>query len=275
MNKEDFINSVLLDWSMRISSGILLEDLNEENLEGLHSSLVSNGIDEDKAIEVVNEVSVIVEKGKHPERQAYNKNGILVTFPTPEYKARAIAKGTHSEQNPKVAQSNLFGGGQQAPSSATPDAKIPAPQGSTPMDAGQSTLPSSDSSQTQTPPAQKELPDTGTPGTPAVPSTPSSAPSASSVGTPAQGQLASEPVAQSVATPTNVSPPPQPPTPLPTTKSPGEVAAEKEIIKKIMSSNDSLAPMGNVGLEEQLKKLTKVAIEMNLNEAVKFLSKHL
>jgi hypothetical protein len=52
-------------------------------------------------------------EGKYPERQAYNTNGILVTFPTPEYKQKAIARGTHFEENPKRGQANVFTGDEQ------------------------------------------------------------------------------------------------------------------------------------------------------------------
>jgi hypothetical protein len=46
-------------------------------------------------------------EGKYPERQAYNAKGILVTFPNPEYKTAALARGTHFEVDPKKAQSNI------------------------------------------------------------------------------------------------------------------------------------------------------------------------
>ena len=49
-------------------------------------------------------IPYIVTEGKYPERQAYNADGLLVTFPTPEYKQRAIARGTHFEKNPKAGQ---------------------------------------------------------------------------------------------------------------------------------------------------------------------------
>jgi hypothetical protein len=39
-------------------------------------------------------------EGKYPERQAFNKDGVLVTFPTPQHKAKAISRGTHFEENP-------------------------------------------------------------------------------------------------------------------------------------------------------------------------------
>jgi hypothetical protein len=275
MRDENFLNSILTDWAARSPDGLLSESLNEDSLEALHATLMQNGLSEEDSMGMVNDVSVISEKGKHPERQAYNKNGLLVTFPTPDYKARAISKGTHFEKNPKVAQSNLFGGGQQAPNAAAPAA--PAAGGS-PMDAGSSTLPQSDSQQAQTPPAQKEVPDPGTPGTPAAPAPAgTSAGSSPSTDAPAQGQLATEPPPVAPA-PANVAPPAAPPTPSPVQKTPQEIAAEKEVIKQIMNQGDTLPTVPGVsstGVTEELRKLTKVALEMNLNEAVRFLSQHI
>lgn len=271
MCNEQFINTVLLDWATKSPNGLLADLTNEENLVSLYESLTLNGMSTSESIDIVNDVSVISEKGKHPERQAYNKNGILVTFPTPEYKARAISRGTHFEKDPRAGQSNLFGGGQQAPNKATPTGEVPGNNvASSPMDTKQSELPQSDTANQQTPPAQKELPEPGSPGTPA--STPTSPPLTS---TPAQGQLATEPKTTSPETP-NVSKPTTPQVPVNVQKTPQEIEAEKQIIKQVMDTNDVLptvAGVGGVGITEELKKLLRVAIEMNLTESIKFLSK--
>lgn len=262
---ESFINSILLDWAANCDDGS--PTLDEQGVESLYNSLILNGLNENAAYDVA---SVIVEKGKHPERQAYNKNGLLVTFPTPEYKARAIAKGTHFEKNPKVGQSNLFGGGQQAPNQPTTDGQSP----NTPMDAGSSELPKSNTQQPQTPPAQKEIPEPGAPDTPASPPSGGST-TGGSTQTPAQGQLATEPI-QPVAQSPNVSPSPAPPATPTVQKTPQEIAAEKEVIKQILNTGDTIPTVpvvGGPGLTEELKKLMKIAIEMELNEAVKMLSK--
>ena len=62
---------------------------------------------------IVNQYLNKMLEGKYPERQAYNSNGILVTFPTPEYKQKAIQRGTHFEENPKKGQANVFTGDEQ------------------------------------------------------------------------------------------------------------------------------------------------------------------
>lgn len=285
MDKETLINFILLEWASRSPNGLCSNDYSESDLECLYEIVKETNLSVDEAVDFVNDVSVLTEKGKHPERQAYNKNGILVTFPTPEYKARALAKGTHFEKDPRAAQSNLFGGGQQAPSAATPStAPAVPPTGAPAMDAGDTALPPSDSGQPQTPPAQKEIPEPGTPGGEVPP-----APVGGTVGgsvagttaTPAQGQLATEPTTQAVA-PSNVASPPATPTPPPVQKTPQEIAAEKEVIKQMLNTDDTTPTIPGVGgagitenLKKQLTKLTKIALEMNLNEAVKFISKHL
>lgn len=273
MNKH-IIDTILSEWSIRSENGLVSDITNEENIQSLYEVCLNTGLSEIHSLNLVNEMVLILEKGKHPERQAYNKNGLLVTFPTPEYKQRAIQKGTHFEINPKSQQSNLFGGGQQAPSQPSPDQNN---IGMSPMDAGQSELPRSDSQQPQPPPAQKEVPAPGTPGTPAEPPPAPSAASAPAVQTPAQGQLAVEPTPQT-SNPSVVSSPAVPASPPIPKKTPEQVEAEKQIIKQMMDTQDVLptvAGVGGVGITEQLQKLTKVALEMNLTEAAKFLSKYI
>jgi hypothetical protein len=44
--------------------------------------------------------TIITQEGKYPDRQAFNKDGWLVTFPSKEYRDAAIKKGTHSISDP-------------------------------------------------------------------------------------------------------------------------------------------------------------------------------
>jgi outer membrane biosynthesis protein TonB len=76
----------------------------QEHIEILRGNLLEVGM----SVETVTDYLNKVVEGKFPERQAYNKNGILVTFPTPEYKQKAIAKGTHFEKNPTKGDPNVF-----------------------------------------------------------------------------------------------------------------------------------------------------------------------
>ena len=76
----------------------------QEHIEILRGNLLEVGM----SVETVTDYLNKVVEGKFPERQAYNKNGILVTFPTPEYKQKAIAKGTHFDKNPTKGDPNVF-----------------------------------------------------------------------------------------------------------------------------------------------------------------------
>jgi hypothetical protein len=97
------LNEVCL--SERITNGIF-DITNNEHIDVMREYLVNKGIDEGEAIAFTNRV---VEGGKHPDRQAYNKNGILVTFPTPQHKQNAIRRGTHFEKDPTKGKGNLWG----------------------------------------------------------------------------------------------------------------------------------------------------------------------
>jgi len=264
----DLIEKILMETCLdeRVSDGIF-EISNNSHMEAMRDYLLKKGVSNELVLEFSN---LVMEKGKHPEKQAYNvKTGLLITFPTPAYKARAIAAGTHSEQKP--TQSNLFGGGQQAPNAAAPQAPLP----SAPINGGdgKSELPTS--GQPVPPQPTKNLPEPGSSGTPAA-----SAPTTSTNPNQplAQGQLATEPPKVPVSAAPNVVQPQAIAQPQQTPKTPEEIAATKQIAKQIFNTNDtvvSIPGVGGSGLSEELKKLTKIAIDMNLNESVKFLSNYL
>lgn len=263
MDKHDIINRILLEWSLRSPNGLLSDAFSEENMDSLYEALLSMGLSESMVVEFINEMPVLTERGKYPERQAYNKNGLLVTFPTPEYKKRAIARGTHFEQNPKVSQSNLFGGGDQAPNEPqSPEA------GQQSMDTQDSTLPKSG----EEPPGGDNTPPAATPPKPTGTSSGGSSPVSTQPA--AQGQLSTEPIPTS-SMPSNVSPPASTPPVPKQTLSPEEIAAQKEVIKQILNiGSDNMPIVPGIGetLREQLTTLTKMALDMKLNEAAKFLT---
>jgi hypothetical protein len=91
---EDIITESALD--SRIPDGIV----NLHNSE--HIAVIAERMHDSKINEeIINEfVETFMEEGKYPERQAYNKDGWLVTFPSGEYKQRAIKKGTHYGSDP-------------------------------------------------------------------------------------------------------------------------------------------------------------------------------
>lgn len=115
----------------RLDTGIF-DISNNEHLAIFREHLLNEGVSEEIAIAASNKLA---EAGKFPERQAYNKDGLLVTFPSPEHKQRAIARGSHFEKNPKLAQVNIFGGETQ-PATQTPatqtTAQTPTTQSASP-----------------------------------------------------------------------------------------------------------------------------------------------
>ena len=102
MNFKSFLNKIGCDDRIR---GGYVELNNPEHVFVLQEYLINEGYNFD---EVVNKTAKLFEAGRFPERQAYNKDGILVTFPTKEYRDRAVDKGTHFAENPKKSQSNIF-----------------------------------------------------------------------------------------------------------------------------------------------------------------------
>lgn len=121
MLKDRIIEKVLNDISIdpRVEDGIF--DLKKnEHVGYLCEYFIGKGIEQEVVYEFCD---LLMEKGKFPERQAYNRNGILVTFPTPQYKKEAIKAGTHFENDPTKGRPNLF---QNQPPPATEPPKTGA-----------------------------------------------------------------------------------------------------------------------------------------------------
>ena len=135
---EKFLNKISLD--ERVSNGIF-EIENNDHLDIFQEYLQNLGASEEESIHARNRMI----EGKFPDRQAYNKNGILVTFPTPEYKQRALQRGTHFEKNPKAGQTNLQfttpSTSDPAPATPTPAPATPAPTPATPAPTPATTAP--------------------------------------------------------------------------------------------------------------------------------------
>jgi len=102
MNFKSLVNEIGCD--SRIKNGAL--DLkNEDHVFVLQEYLEKAGYDIN---EIVEKTAKLFEAGRFPDRQAYNKDGILVTFPNKQYRDRAVNKGTHFAENPKKTQANIF-----------------------------------------------------------------------------------------------------------------------------------------------------------------------
>jgi len=246
----------------------------------------------------LNDVKTIHNKmveGKYPERQAYNKDGLLVTFPTPQHKARAIQRGTHFEQDPSKGQQNVFGGGQQPPGAQQPP-QAPTPQGqpapaapepATPAPAPEapkaepaaqsapSQLPASDAPAAPVAPASPASP--AAPAAPAPQSTPSSLPTSSvPASPPTNGAAQSDKQGLSVepaATPGTDAP--VPPPNFDTPKSPQQRAAEANAVKQIMHGDDtnpSLLPSITERRYIELNRTFNFAKQMGYKEAMLVIS---
>ena len=91
---EEIISDAALD--TRISDG-MVNLKNSEHIQVIAEVMYNRDID----VDTINEfVEKFMDEGKYPERQAYNKDGWLVTFPSAEYKQKAIKKGTHYGSDP-------------------------------------------------------------------------------------------------------------------------------------------------------------------------------
>jgi len=205
------LNNISLD--PRIQDGTFrIEE--ETHMEVLREYFVNKGIAESDAIDFSNSVL----EGKYPERQAYNAKGILVTFPTPEYKADAIKRGTHFEENPIRKASNVFSNDTAAPAEKPDAVPTPAAAPAKPTGDTKTGLPLS-----QAAPAAAE-PD---------PAAASSAPA----GAPVAEPTPATPIAPQ---PAPSSTPPVDPTelPPPVPKSPAEKEADKTVIKKMLKGDD-------------------------------------
>lgn len=206
MNKliNKIINEVALD--ERVSNGMFnIEE--DSHMEALRDYLTNKGIDE----ESVREFSNTVLEGKFPERQAYNAKGILVTFPTPEYKADAIKRGTHFEENPVKKMSNIF---------SDPAKPKTEPEVKPPVAGDKETIPTPSQPKTNLPVSQSPPQSTGDEPTPIQPQT-TAAP---------QQTPQSTPDVESEKEPTEL-PEPEP-------KSPVEKLADKDAIKTMLKGDD-------------------------------------
>jgi hypothetical protein len=95
---DKFIYDIITEASLdtRIPSGII--DLkNVDHIQVVAEIMYDSCQNEDVVNEFLNK---FLSEGKHPDRQAFNKEGWLVTFPSKEYRDAALKKGTHSISDP-------------------------------------------------------------------------------------------------------------------------------------------------------------------------------
>ena len=240
VNKSNLIDRILLDVCLddRIDDGIFKLEENI-HIDVLREYLIRHGTSGNDAKEFCNRVV----EGRFPERQAYNSDGILVTFPTPKHKHNAIARGTHFEENPAPQV-----GSATRPSSKEPQERM--------KDAGikrglpKSSIPNADSA------ATNQLPEPGL------------EPKKEVNIFQRNGGLNVEPIGGDQ--PSDDVPPATPAAPLSPPKTPQIKAAEKEIVRQIMATDDTaVTNVANVlniteALEKQLTELYKHADKMGV-----------
>jgi hypothetical protein len=230
----------------RIKDGIFkLEE--EEHMNALRDYFVKKGITQEAAVHVTNQMV----EGRFPERQAYNKDGILVTFPTPQHKGKAIQRGTHFEKNP-------------APQNTTPPKQ--EPQG---VPVPQKELPPQDVSPKEEPSGDKDLPKTD-----------DKEPEGGVVNKVSQGETELEVEPPRGAEKPEPPPVPQSPTPPPAPRTPERVAAEKEVAKQILATKDTaLSPVeekiDEAALRYQLNEIYRKCDEWGFREMQRFLNPHI
>lgn len=229
----------------RITDGVFRME-EEQHMNALRDYFIKKGITPEAAVHVTNRMV----EGKFPERQAYNKDGILVTFPTSQHKHRAIARGTHFEKNPRP---------QQAVPQQQEEPNV-APAGSKP-EPGEKPNPADDKKEPEDKDEEDDEKDTGDKKSPTI----------------FQGdkELDVEPPRGEE----QPAPPPQAPTQPSVPRTPERIAAEKEVVKQIMQTDDSTLsnvanPVYEATLRTQLNELYKKADEMGFREAVTFLTKY-
>lgn len=250
-------NEVCLD--PRVSDGIFKMD-EAPHMDALRDYFIRKGITKEAAIHVTNRMT----EGKFPEKQAYNREGVLCTFPTPQHKARAIARGTHFEKNPVPQVQQQQDAAQEEPPQAPPGSK-PEP----------GELPPDDDEDEKDTDKDEDDDDEGGGGG----GSHGGGGGGGGDGSVFQGdkQLAIEPP-RGEEKPESTPQPPQSTVP-PAPRTPERVAAEKEISRQILSTDDTtLSNIGGpIGVNEskvnhQLRELYKKADEWGFDEAVKFLT---
>jgi hypothetical protein len=95
---QKFIENIIAEASLdsRILDGVV-DIYNTQHVVIIAEKMYDAGIEEQMVDEFVEQ---FMGEGKYPERQAYNKEGWLVTFPSKEYRDAAIKKRTHFSSDP-------------------------------------------------------------------------------------------------------------------------------------------------------------------------------
>lgn len=239
-------NEVCLD--PRVSDGIFQME-EEQHMNALRDYFVKKGITQEAAVEVTNRMV----EGRFPDRQAYRtEDGILVTWPSANHRAKAMREnpGKYSIQRPATAP--------QPAQPEAPEKKEPAkePPGKEEPDGEEG-----DAGDAPPKPASNLFGGTGG-GSDKI----------------QQGdkELEIEPPQGTEDTTPQTAPAPSAPTVPPAPRTPERVAAEKEVVKQIMATDDhalaNITPPMTEACRHQLNELYKKADELGFKDAITFLT---
>ena len=235
---DNVFSEVCLD--ERITDGIFRME-EEAHMNALRDHFIKRGIPLEAAIRVTNRML----EGKFPDRQAWRKeDGILVTWPSPKHKAKAMHEnpGKYVDKDPMPDMHR-----------AAEPAKEKEPIGRREPEA-----------------EPKETPEKGLETEPRKVGNIFGGGESAPVTQNGQ-QLAVEPVGG------NKQPVPQAPVATPVPRTPQRIAAEKSVVQQMFASDDNSMSNFDPSITEtcraQLNELYKKADEMGLNEAVTFLTK--
>ena len=239
------IEKILRDVSLdeRISDGIFQLE-NVDHMDALRDYFVKHGLTQEAAIHVTNRMT----EGRFPERQAYRtEDGILVTWPSTALRNKKM----HEEPGKYTLQKPL-----NAPKPAKPE----PPE--------------------KKEPAEKEIPEepAGDEDVPTKPS-PNLFGGGGGGGSKIQQgdkELEIEPPMGMDTEAPKTSPAPAAPTPPPAPRTPERVAAEKEVVKQIMATDDhalaNITPPMSEECKRQLHELYNKADQLGFCEAITFLT---
>lgn len=227
----NFVDNVFTEVCLdeRVTDGIFEMD-NTEHMNALRDFFVKKGIPKESVIKVTNRMI----EGKYPDRQAYRKeDGILVTWPSPQHKQKALTKnpGKYVEQDPFPDQST---------NNNVNNKEEPSIQKGT----SNAVKPSTNNTQSEEP---QKVPNIF-------------------VG---DKKLEVEPNKDVPAPPITASQAPL---------TPQKKAAEKELVKQLMGTDNTTNSLvtypvcESIECKHQLQELYKKANELGLKEAVKFLT---
>lgn len=226
----------------RISDGVFRME-ETEHMNALRDYFVKKGLAKEESVHVTNRMV----EGRFPDRQAYRtEDGILVTWPSPKHKQKAM------RENPgKYVEKNPF------PKKLEPHEPIEKPERKE-KEKEKDITPEPTPEPDETPEGGDNRPGANlfTPEPKAV--------------TQGGKQLSIEPVGGVAAKAPQA--PPQPPP-----KTPEQIAAEKEVVKQMVVGDDSALtnvanPIQEAYRQEIIKELYKKADGLGLKEVVSFLT---